>query len=618
MKKNIFFIFLYFTFWFLFFEIGRLLFICFNYSKLVDAGFIEISASFYHGLFLDLSIGGYFTILPILLISVFGATKHEKFVYKIIQIYTLFLLVINGFLIFLDAKLYQFWEIKLSAEPIKYIDTSGDSLSAIRVSDFLIPIASCVVLVSGFLFFYKWLINKISLVKSNYSILNSILTFVIGGLVFLPIRGGIDLYPEIRLGSPISTSAAYYSAFPACNHASLNPIWYSIYTFTLGSKELKVEKFYDDLQVKTWTKELTIQKGETNYVLNSKQPNVVFIIVESLSANVFGPLGGNPACTPRLNEWSKKGLLFSNFYASSCRSDRGLSALITGVPSLPRNCVMEYPNRYAELPFIYKSLKSKDYTSSFFYGGDLNFVNFKSFFTDAKVDNIVGRNDYPTAEWKSKWGVPDDKMLDYFYEHVDKSKCPSFNSIFTLSSHHPYDIPAKYKFEGDNDDARYSSSIYFTDSCLGRFLDKASTQKWWDNTLVIIVADHSVGQLSNTAPNMPNRFHIPMIWTGGALKNEYRGTVNSTIGSQVDLAKTLCTQLDIDASQYVWGKNILSKKAANYAFYSNGDFVGFVGDSTLCLYNYERKEVEDSTGVHKYPFNPAKAYLQEVADYFFR
>jgi hypothetical protein len=90
MKKNIFFILLYFIFWFLFFEIGRLLFIGFNYSKLVDAGFIEISASFYHGLFLDISIAGYFTVLPIVLTSIFGASKHEKLVFIIIRGYKWF------------------------------------------------------------------------------------------------------------------------------------------------------------------------------------------------------------------------------------------------------------------------------------------------------------------------------------------------------------------------------------------------------------------------------------------------------------------------------------------------------------------------------------------------
>ncbi len=618
MKKNITFLISYFLFWVLFFEVCRALFLILNLSKTANIPVLEIGFAFLKGLWLDFSITSYFCIFPILLVVFLGQNKTELLLQKLMTGYTCFLLFVSSFLVLVDAKLYQFWELKLTVEPLKYLSNPKELVHTIRFIDVLAPFFCISILVFGFYFLYKRYLSAMLMQLSPFSIYRPLLVLLFGGLIFFPIRGGIDLKPKIALGLPISASAAYYSKFTFCNHASLNPIWYCIYSYSRAEDKEKLYAFYEENKVNDWIKKSKQQEGETQFVLNQKRPNIVLIIVESLSANVFGPLGGNAEGSPKLSEWCNQSLLFKNFYASGTRSDRGISALITGIPSTPNRCIMDYPPLFSKTPFVYKTLQREKYNSSFFYGGDLNFLNFESFFLEAQVDNIVSRADYPMSEWKSKWGVPDDKMLSDFLESINNQKQPFFSSIFTLSSHHPFDIPVPLKFKENNDDFRFLSAIHFTDDCIGTFLQKAKSQSWWQNTLVVLVSDHSVGHFSKYENNHPNRFHIPMIWTGGALKNEYKGKTIDHFGGQADFATTLFAQLEIGSEEYHWGKNILQTKPNSFAYYSNSEFVGYVSENTQSIYNFVSKEQEDSIGISHYPFDPAKAYFQALTTSYYQ
>lgn len=615
MKKPILFIISYFLFWLVFFEVGRFLFLILNTNKIVNVDSSELSLAFIHGVPLDMSIAGYISVLVVLLIVCFWNTVFERFLIAFLKGYTIIMLIVTSFLILLDAKLYQFWDAKLSVEVLKYVDNIGDVINTFRFLDVLFPLFFAFGLgVGSYFLFKKFVLCQIKDVP-KFSFLTSLITLLIGGNLFFAIRGGIDIYPEVRLGNPISSSIAYYSHNSFCNHVSLNPVWYGLYSISIVNYEDKLKKYYgDDKQLIDWLSEIRNIETETNHILKAARPDVVLIIVESLSAHIFAPLGGHSEGTPRLNKWMDKSILFENFYASGARSDKGVSTLITGVPNTPNVSVMQYPNMFDQVPSLYKDLKNNGYETSFYYGGDMGFVNFQSFFLETGVEKIVSRIDYPKSEWKSKWGVPDGKMLTDFLTQIDQSTSPSFNSIFTLSSHHPFDIPTPYHFEGDDDDSKFLSSVYYTDSCLGDFLEKAEKKEWWDNTLVLIVADHSVNNFGKVEWNMPERFRIPMIWTGGVLLDSLKGTRVSTYGGQADVAITLLSQLKIPKEHYKWGKNLLAKDPASYAFYGNGDIAGFVADSTRCVFNFESNLMKDTTGIENYPVNPVKGYLQLITE----
>src|SRR5690606_4864142 len=135
------------------------------------------------------------------------------------------------------------------------------------------------------------------------------------------------------------------------------------------------------------------------------------------------------------------------------------------------------------------------------------------------------------------WGVHDEYVFDRLLTDLRNEKQPFFSTMFTLSSHEPYDVPVNF-IPGNKNEVKFCNSIKYTDSCLAVFLNKAKEESWWDNTLVVIVADHGhvFPGINDWPVRVPEEFHIPMLWTGGALKQ--KGVVKK-IASQTDIAATL-------------------------------------------------------------------------------
>ena len=79
----------------------------------------------------------------------------------------------------------------------------------------------------------------------------------------------------------------------------------------------------------------------------------------------------------------------------------------------------------------------------------------------------------------------------------------------------------------------YPNSVAFTDSCIGNFIDKLKELPVWKNTLVIFVSDHGYPYPKDVVNYEPRRYHIPMLWVGGAVKEP---VVIDKLANQTDLA----------------------------------------------------------------------------------
>jgi len=261
------------------------------------------------------------------------------------------------------------------------------------------------------------------------------------------------------------------------------------------------------------------------------------------------------------------------------------------------------------LPFITKILKSKGYNSTFFYGGDIDFANIKSYLVNGEIDKIIFKKDFKSSKFDSKWGIQDEIMFSNFLKFTENSKYPFVNFIMTLSSHEPYDVPLKSKFDGTDEQSKFYNSAFYTDKCLGEFFEKAKQTKWWKNTLVIITADHGKA-LNEETPNYAlKKYHIPMIWTGGAISK--KDTVISTISSQTDILNTLVSQLNSDEGNCIFSKNILNSNSKSFAFYVFNNGFGFITDSTKQIYdNSSQKFIFEEGKINNKHTDKGKAYFQ--------
>ena len=125
----------------------------------------------------------------------------------------------------------------------------------------------------------------------------------------------------------------------------------------------------------------------TIYVLNKKHPNIVFILLESWSADNVESLGGLKGITPNFKALEKDGLLFTNFYSNGWTSDQGMSSIFSSFPVFPYAAIINQADKSSKLPCLNKSL-ANNYHSSYFFGGQLTYGNIKGYLLSQGFDKV--------------------------------------------------------------------------------------------------------------------------------------------------------------------------------------------------------------------------------------
>ncbi len=138
----------------------------------------------------------------------------------------------------------------------------------------------------------------------------------------------------------------------------------------------------------------------------------------------------------------------------------------------------------------------------------------------------------------------------------------------------------------------------------------------WDNTLVIMVADHW-GAYPAELDDMRARHHIPLIMTGGVLKETPR--MIDVYGSQVDIAPTLMAMMGLESRGFHFGNDLFDARAPHYGIYFDSDNVGMYeaspsGEETHTVFNTDIGQSVSACGSRDLtPY--IKAYLQTLYDH---
>lgn len=412
----------------------------------------------------------------------------------------------------------------------------------------------------------------------NYSTI-PVFIFMLAFL-FLPIRGGFGT-------APVNTGSVYFHENNFVNHACLNLPWNIIYSVTnVNDFENPFLKFPELETMPIMHKGM--KNGKQESILTSAKPNILLIILESFTANVVGSLNDKYSITPTLDSLANNGLLFTNFYASGDRSDKGLVSILSSYPSLPTTAIIKYPNKTEKIPGLAQALNQEGYNSAFYYGGDINFANMRSYMISCGFGKLVSMVDFPAKQRVSSWGVPDEFLFEKLKTDIENSEAPFFKVAFTLSSHVPYDIPKHREwYPGTDNLALFFNSIAYTDYYLGQFIRDIQASGKLDNTLVILVADHGSSLPGNVSNSSPEKYHIPLVWYGGALSGKYKSQRIEKYGSQTDIASTLLTQLGIDDSQFIFGQNLMDNSYTSETFFAFRSGFAYLSDKNRFIYSLE-------------------------------
>jgi phosphoglycerol transferase MdoB-like AlkP superfamily enzyme len=298
-----------------------------------------------------------------------------------------------------------------------------------------------------------------------------------------------------------------------------------------------------------------------------KKKNVVLLIVESLSEEYFGILDSNGnSFMPFLENLKTKSLHFEYSFANGKRSIDAVPALLASIPSWTTTPYITSNYNTNKIQTLPKILRPHGYKSTFFHGGKNGTMGFDEFCHAAGVDAYYGLNEYPNPEdYDGTWGISDLPYLQYVAESIKAEKQPSFHTIFTLSSHHPFKVPAPYNTQLPSHPLEIMQSIAYADVSIKAFFDSLSDWDEFDNTLFIITGDHT-SISNNTIWSQPtNAFKVP-IWL---YASDLEPTcLNATI-NHIDVMPTVMDYLNLPDTMYGMGNSAFLEATNSIQFLSD-------------------------------------------------
>ncbi|MEG0795662.1 MAG: sulfatase-like hydrolase/transferase [Odoribacter sp.] len=602
MKAKLLFLLKYYLFWIILSLFAKIIFLFYQWQDTMALTGGDLWNIFVKGIPLDLSLGGYVIMLTAIIL-IGSSFWSEKVIRLVLSILTFLLLIFFSIVTTVDLELFKNWGFHIDSTPLMYLKTPKEAMAStpLWIVGFLLLLMIGYTAVA-WLLFRRFVLSTLHYKGKNY--LSIPIFLLIGGSMLIPIRGGFNV-------APLNSSFVFFHPKNMyANQAAVNPVWNFIYELMHLEKIGKQYVFMPEKRA-VQIVDSVMQTG-TNYprLLKTNRPNIVFLLLESFTANAIEAIGGVAGITPTLNALAHEGIVFSNIYATSSRSDRGMVAAISAFPSHPAIAMIKYPNKMMEHPRFPKDLEKMGYATRYYYAGDINFGSFRSYVTMSFQD-MVTEDDFSGEAIKNrfKWGVHDQYMFERLYEDIEKAPQPFMYMAFNMSSHEPFNVPGEIKIPGNDIEHQFMNAIHYSDHCIGEFIRKCKESGIWDHTLFVLMADHGTRHIMHIDPSSPAAYHIPLILTGGVLN--VRDTVITTIGSQTDMVATLLAQLDMDHSTYKYSRNLLANPIIPFAFYSYPNAAGVISEHGVSILDLQGLHFIQEDSLHKNN-ELLKAYLQSI------
>ena len=337
----------------------------------------------------------------------------------------------------------------------------------------------------------------------------------------------------------------------------------------------------------------------------SRKDNVVIIILESFSRAFVGSL--NPqfkdprdrSYTPFLDSLIHESLVFPNAFANGRKSIDAIPSVTASIPALVLPYVVSERSGNA-INSIAGLLAVQGYQTAFFHGAPNGSMGFDAFTKIAGFQKYYGLNEYGNeADFDGIWGVWDEPYFQFFALEMNVMQEPFLTTVFSVSSHHPYELPEKYKGRFPEGRIPLNKCIRYTDYSLQKFFNAVRKMPWYKNTIFVITADHTVDSSIPEYYTSVNHFAIPILFykADGSLKG-----IDNGLAQQTDIMPTVLNYLNYPYPYLAFGNDLFDQKAKRFAInyleesyqFLYGDYVLYMTDNKLnAIYN--RKEDPELT-----------------------
>lgn len=604
------------------YAIARIFFYIVNQHLFPDAGIWGLAKCQFYGLRFDLCAISYTNLLFILLHILPFSIRDKRWYQVVCKI--LFYLV-NGSLFIVmisDAEYYQFSMRHGTTELLDFMFDFVKLLPAYLIDFwYLTPISILVLLLTEF--FYRKTKKKIiqnerrelsfKTPPKRHFIIQLLILPIIVGLTIMMIRGGFQKYPlsPIHAGKYVSSSLTPivintpFNIIHSLFHPKLTPLHYF--------EEKELQQHFTYLKQPMNDSILPFDAGE--------KENIFIIIMESFSAEYTGLY--DKSSTPFLDSLAKNSLSFTQMYANGMRSIDGIPAVLAGIPSQTDEGFLSSIYQSNHYKGIAGYLKEMGYATSYFHGGHNGTFNLDNFAMASGFENYFGKNEYKgDKKDNSHWGIYDEPFFKFTVNQVNNSQQPFLAAMFSLSSHHPYEVPEEYKKQQTQNPIPLLNSVQYADYALKEFFKEAEKQDWFKHTLFIITADHCGPIIRPNSGQNINRLHVPLIFFHPT-DTFFKGQNNRAV-QHIDIVPTILDYVRYPKGYYSFGEGIF-RTGNHFSYgYVGGNHYAMDGkyiletynDKPIGLYEMNVNRVFNKNLMDQYPdivnklSNKSKAFLQ--------
>jgi len=270
-----------------------------------------------------------------------------------------------------------------------------------------------------------------------------------------------------------------------------------------------------------------------------------------------------------------------------------MPSILASLPSLETPYIISHyaNNTINGLPSL---LRKKGYYTAFFHGAPNGSMGFDAFARMAGFNDYFGKNEYPDGkeDFDGIWGLWDEPFLQFFASKLNQFPQPFMASVFTVSSHHPFKVPEKYKGQFPEGPVQICRTIGYTDYALRRFFDAVKGKPWFDSTLFVITADHTNEIIFREYQTTLGHFSVPVAFF---MHNSGLKGYIGRIAQQIDILPSVLGYLNYEGEFIAFGNNLFDEKAESFAFNTIGSnyylfmddhVLEMVDNRTVSLYNY--------------------------------
>lgn len=593
-------------------SVNRFLFLFNNFDFYYKVPRIEIAQALLHGLRFDLS-AMLVCLSPFIVLHFIPVFHQKPKPENVLRYFYVVLLSAMFFFNLVDTVYFKFTFTRSTADIFKLVFVSNDMaiVGPSIIIDFWYILAAWLMLI--------YLTNKVfiktrKLIKDTegrarqyvYSIFYLLL---FAGASIIGIRSGLQHKPLNMLDAGNQQTSALRLNTP-----------YTIIN-TIGKTGVKEVHYFPGKTGEHFFTAITTP--------NKKEPfrsdlNVVIIIVESLSKEYVGYLNHFKGYTPFLDSVCAESFVFTNAFSNGKKSIEGIPAVLASLPTLMNDPVITSKYNGNQINSIASLLSKKGYHTSYYHGAKNGSMAFDAFAEKAGFKNYFGRNEYNNdAHYDGNWGIYDEEFLQYFANGLSNTPQPFVGALFTLSSHHPYPIPEKYKDKFAEGELPIHKSVLYADYSLKQFFSTASKSKWFNNTIFVITADHTSLALRPFYQNAVGAMSIPIIIYSPALNLKGKSNV---VTQQADIMPAVLDLLNYDEPYIAFGKSPFDTTVSHSAFMrfdqryqiiEDNYVLQFDENKTINLYDYKSDSLLTNNLVGKsnaqelYLENRLKAFIQD-------